>query len=327
MAVLAPISGLPRFKNGKIVANAAAYFYEAGTTTPRTTYQDAGGAEHPQPVLVLGDGNFPAIYVQGSGAYKIRITEGAGGPLLAEYDNLAGDTTASGGSGGGGTQWATGDVKFRYDTGIHAEWVRANAETIGSSASAATERANDDCHDLFVHLWNKDDTLTVSTGRGASAEADWAANKTIALPDMRGRIPVGLADMGAASTTGRLNGGTFSSGSTSIQLGGTGGAASQTLTTAQLPAHTHNNTAVTSVSSSGTGSISDSTAGDTITVQVPVSGNPSTNVGGPRTNVPNTVTLTITSLATTTLNNASVGSGAGHNNLQPFILGSYYIKL
>jgi microcystin-dependent protein len=325
MAVLAPISGLPRFKNGKLVANAAAYFYEAGTTTPRTTYQDVGGAEHPQPVLALGDGNFPAIYVQGSGAYKIRLTEGAGGALLAEYDNLAGDATASGSGGSTSSQWVTGDVKWRYDTGLHAGWVRANGESIGSAIASPspTERANDDCFNLFVHLWNKDPSLDVSTGRGVSAELDWENGKTIALPDIKGRTLVGLADMGASFTSNRLNGGTFSSGDTSTDLGATGGSASQTLTVAQLAVHSHPSTATTFVSSSGSGTFSYTAPQAPATVQA---GTGTTAVPG-GVSTPGSATLVISSSASTTLDNATAGSGSGHNNLPPFILGTYYVKL
>jgi hypothetical protein len=40
----------------------------------------------------------------------------------------------------------------------------------------------------------------VSGGRSsAGAEADWSANKTIALPDDRGRLEIGVPDMGGAT--------------------------------------------------------------------------------------------------------------------------------
>src|SRR5690606_21344421 len=86
----------------------------------------------------------------------------------------------------------TGDLKQRYGTGTHSGWVRANGRTIGSASSGATERANADCEALFEHLWGADTNLSVSGGRGANAASDWAANKTIALPDFRDRVIVGL---------------------------------------------------------------------------------------------------------------------------------------
>ena len=44
----------------------------------------------------------------------------------------------------------------------------------------------------------------VSTGRGASAAADWAAHKNIGLPDLRGNTWIGLDTLGGASDAGRL---------------------------------------------------------------------------------------------------------------------------
>lgn len=236
MAVLAPISGLPRFKNGVLLPAPVAYFYEAGTTTPRTVYQEPSGAAHTQPVAVQGDGNFPAIYVTGTTSYKIRILETDGGSVLAEYDELQAEVAVSSG-GGGGTTITTGFEMPAYDTGARAGWVRENGRTIGSGASGATERANDDCEDLFLHLWTVDPNLAVSGGRGATAAADWAANKTIALPDMRGRTFVGLDTMGNVAAS-RLVGATFSFGDAST-LGSYGGVAAQALITANLPSHNH----------------------------------------------------------------------------------------
>ncbi len=75
----------------------------------------------------------------------------------------------------------------------------------------------------------------MSGGRGASANADWVANKTIALPDLRGRALHALDDMGN-SAAGRLTATYW--GANGIVLGQTGGAESRTLLTANLPAYT-----------------------------------------------------------------------------------------
>lgn len=92
----------------------------------------------------------------------------------------------------------TGAMMMFGATTAPTGWVRCNALTIGSAASGATERANADTEDLFSFLWtNYSDTVcAVSSGRGASAAADYAANKTIALPDLRGRALFGLDTMG-----------------------------------------------------------------------------------------------------------------------------------
>jgi hypothetical protein len=48
--------------------------------------------------------------------------------------------------------------------------------------------ASTDAQGLFLHLWINFDNTTapVTGGRGASALADWLANKVIAIPDLRG---------------------------------------------------------------------------------------------------------------------------------------------
>lgn len=85
--------------------------------------------------------------------------------------------------------WSTGDVKITLKTVADSGWVLMNDGTIGSAASGATTRANADTVDLYTLLWTNtiDANCAVSTGRGASAAADFAANKTIALPKTLGR--------------------------------------------------------------------------------------------------------------------------------------------
>lgn len=84
-------------------------------------------------------------------------------------------------------------------------WVRKNGKTIGTVASLATERANADTENLYTFVWTNfaDTECPVTGGRGASAAADFAANKPIALPDWRGRAPFGLDTMGNTAA-GRL---------------------------------------------------------------------------------------------------------------------------
>lgn len=62
-------------------------------------------------------------------------------------------------------------------------------QTIGNASSGADIRANADCQNLFVLIWNntQDANCPVSGGRGASALADWNANKTIGVPLVEGR--------------------------------------------------------------------------------------------------------------------------------------------
>lgn len=126
----------------------------------------------------------------------------------------------------------TGAVMMYTATSAPSGWVRCNGRTIGNASSSATERANADTADLYAHLWTNfaDAQCPVSGGRGASAAADYAANKAIGLPDWRGRAPFGLDDMGN-SAAGRL--GTVITDETTN--GATGGAETVTLAQANLP--------------------------------------------------------------------------------------------
>lgn len=77
-----------------------------------------------------------------------------------------------------------GTVYHGYYTAIPAGFVGLIGRTIGSATSGATERANADCETLFLQLWP---VCSVVGGKGASAAADWSANKQLTLPDHRGR--------------------------------------------------------------------------------------------------------------------------------------------
>jgi hypothetical protein len=122
--------------------------------------------------------------------------------------------------------FTTGDVKLTFKTAADAGWVLMNDGTIGNAASSGTTRANADTVGLFTLLWTNtvDADCAVSTGRGGSAAADYAANKTIALPKALGRA---LASFGAGS------------GLTSRALAHVVGEESHALTAAENGAHTH----------------------------------------------------------------------------------------
>jgi microcystin-dependent protein len=282
------------------------YFYAAGTTTPQNAYQDVDlTIPWPNPITLDSGGNVPQLFFA-DGYIKFRLTNSAGvSQIEADYVLVVGPS-----SGGGGapsvdatTILATGDIKIRYGTGALTGFVRANARTIGNVASGASERANADTEALFVYLWGADANLTVSTGRGASAAADYAAGKTIALPDFRGRVPAGLDDMGNTSAA-RLTV------MASTTLGIAGGNQEVALTTAQLPAHTHANT------------LNDPGHVHTIPLFNGLTAGASTAnaaTGSTQSSGSSTTGITIT--------NASVGSGSAHLNVQPTILMTYYMKL
>lgn len=133
--------------------------------------------------------------------------------------------------------FTTGDIKATFKTTADSTWVMMNDGTIGDGSSGATTRANADTSDLFTLLWtNISNTYAaVSGGRGASAAADFAAHKTIALPKALGRA---MFASGAGS------------GLTSRSLGQTGGAETVTLSSGNIPSLT--STGSNSISVTGT---------------------------------------------------------------------------
>ena len=83
-----------------------------------------------------------------------------------------------------------GRVRPTILTTAPSGWVILNDGSIGSASSSATTRANADTSSLYTLLWNtcSNAVCPVSGGRGASAAADFAANKTLTLFPMKGRI-------------------------------------------------------------------------------------------------------------------------------------------
>jgi microcystin-dependent protein len=124
-------------------------------------------------------------------------------------------------------------------------YVLCSGKTIGNASSNGTARANADTEDLFTLLWNSfaNTELPIYTSggvastRGASAAADYAANKALAVPDLRDRVIAGYGSMGGTAAS-RLTG--TSGGVEGDTMGATGGAQQHTLTTAEMPAHNHN---------------------------------------------------------------------------------------
>jgi hypothetical protein len=195
----------------------------------------------PNPMTCDAAGRLPQWFVA-DGSIKLRLTDRNGVQLFVG-DNLLVVGASSGGGGGSPvdptTIAATGDMKVAYGTSILSGWVRANGRTIGSSTSGATERANADVQSLFIYLWGADANLAVSGGRGASAAADFAANKTLALPDGRGLVLAGLDDMGNTAagilTTAYFGASGSCSAESPTRLGASCGKESATLTLPQLP--------------------------------------------------------------------------------------------
>lgn len=179
---------------------AKAYFFEGGTTSPLTVYEDsAEGAAHPHPVVADANGRWPDVFVPFITSYDVQVKSAGSVQLSYSVEIPNADPTV--------TPPTTILPEQLVATGmIHAEiidtartgYVRLNGRGIGNAASAATERADADTVALFTYLWfNVADTICpVSGGRGATAALDYAASKVLTLPDLRGGVLVGLDTMG-----------------------------------------------------------------------------------------------------------------------------------
>jgi len=232
---------------------------------------------------------------------------------------IAGQVYVSDGAGSGSWQtinttvdFSTGDVKLTFKNVADTGWLMMDDSTIGSPTSGA-HFVSTEFQALYELIWTNIPPAwtTISGGRGGSAAADWAANKTITLPKMLGRA---LAIAGAGS------------GLTSRGLGEYLGAETTTLALADLP---------TGITSANTGSVAISV---TNTGTNPYRGtsalNSQTTFGGGTeglfadvtavTNSAMTSTGTISASAISVTSNNT--SGGAHTNMQPTAFVNVMVK-
>lgn len=189
-------------------------------------------------------GGYPAGAIVAS-----AVAENYGNCWLSLTDGNTTDPDAGGAgwisvSFRGGTA-TVGDWKWRPTQESLAGWVRANATTIGSGSSNATQIANALMLPLFTWLWtnfsNTQCPVLTSAGapttRGSSASADFAANKQITVLDLRGMSPIGMDTMAGAPTTWLADVPVTSGSAT--QSGSVLGENLHTLLTAELAVHAH----------------------------------------------------------------------------------------
>lgn len=169
---------------------------------------------------------------------------------------------------------------------VPSGYLRCDGNTIGSASSGATARANADTWPLFNVLWQASPTagilpIQTSTGaattRGASADADFAANKRLSLPDLRGEFIRGL-DLGRGVDAGRI---LLSSQAAAIEshthtgTADTGGAHTHTGSTDTAGSHSHgvsdpghSHTVFGSTNTNGAGVVNVGTSGNNLNTSV-----------------------------------------------------------
>jgi microcystin-dependent protein len=307
----------------------------ARDTRNRLVYAVANSVDIQLALSVIGAGTAAAISVTDAGAYYT-------GDDVEEVLQEIGASLASVVLGAIPTGVT---LEFCTNVALPAGFVWESGQTIGNAASGAVgpthQRANADTSALFTLLWNGStntelpiqDSAGNPTTRGASAAADFGANKRMPTPDRRGRTGIGKDNMGGtAANRVTVAGGNFD-GTIMFQTGGT---QNHTLTLAQTPAHAHSMQAHThtiahthtatqvahshsypcGTAGGGVRSLT-STINDVGNIDsdlrqpvITVSGSSAANSGGP-------------SAADTN----SLGGGGSHPNVQPSIVKTYIIKL
>lgn len=311
---------------GQLLAGGKVFFIAAGTTSdPQNAFYDVDlTLPLPNPYPLDASGRMPAFYLA-DGQIKVRIVD-ANGVQQYSQDNILVVGPSSGGSGGGGvdptTVFQTGDVIWLDVQGARSGWVRDNGRTLGSASSGATERANSDTEALYTWLWNNfsNTICPVSTGRGANAAADFAANKTITLPDKRGYIHGGLDDMGN-SAAGRYANVPVVSGDVTT-AGSVLGEATHALTAAEHASHDHD-VYLHDQGHAHTGGMNYFALGNAGGSGLLVSSG-TANTGTATTGVQ---VRSATGGGGTQNKTAAQGSGTAHNNVQKTVLGTFYRKL
>lgn len=230
-----------------------------------------------------------------NGATSLTLTPGESVLIVCDGTNWLGLYAR-------GDRLTTGDIKFTIKTSADAGWIMFLEGSIGSATSGATVRANADTAALYALFWNNisDTYATVSTGRGVSAAADFAANKTIIIT-RNGARAIGIAGAGFGLTT--------------RALGETVGTETET---APLPVHTHGVTEAPHKHIQGS---SPTNTNVRYGVQTGLSSANTDTQSGTGTD------SAFTSSVSTgiTINNA--GTGGTHNNIPPTLFLNAMIKL
>jgi sugar lactone lactonase YvrE/microcystin-dependent protein len=280
------------------------YAFADGTATAASFRNPYGIAIGPDGGIYVGDTGSNRIRKINSGLSSVNIRGNiyvdnyltAGGSVNVNRDlNVNGNTDLRGNLTVGGVFniIPSGSLMMYVSTTPPNGWLLCN----GSPVSRITYSA------LFAIIGT-----TYGTGDGST---------TFNLPDTRGRTPIGTGT--GSSLTART-------------LGQTGGAETHTLTTNEMPSHSHSGTTATDgVHSHGINDPGHSHVYTRPRTQNLGFGNFGNVTDGmsdfnTTTSVTN-ITINNSVGHTHTFNTNATGSGAAHNNMQPFLVVNYIIKI
>lgn len=106
--------------NGAPLAAGLVYFYVPGTTTPKTTYKDAGATISNTNPVQLDSGGFAIIY--GSGSYRMVVKDSSGNTI---YDEVTADTSSTFNSWAGTSSGSANAITLSA-----ASFTAANGQTV-----------------------------------------------------------------------------------------------------------------------------------------------------------------------------------------------------
>ena len=204
MGILWPHSNAIVFNNaGSRAPGAKAYFFEAGTTTPRTTYTDAAlSTPHTHPVLADGNGRFPAVFLD-YGDYRERVRT-SGDTTMWDTDNIPNAAPTDPAEGvDADAILTTGDVCLRFKDGTRDGACAATAARSARRRRAQRSAPMRIAKTCIAFLWNN----LSNTHRGGLRwprrqlpPPTGRQTRQSRLFDLRGTVPVGLAAMGNSDT-------------------------------------------------------------------------------------------------------------------------------
>jgi len=236
----------------------------------------ADGTEGIDVLSLADDDASAAIKLQAPAAVTTTTTF-----TLPDGDGTNGQVISTDGSGQLG--WSSIIIPAAFSSGMMMPFAGTSAPsgwllTYGQAVSRTTYA------DLFAAIGT-----TYGSGDGST---------TFNLPDLRGRVVAGQDDMGGTSANRLTN---QSGGLDGDTLGATGGAETHTLTTSQMPSHSH-----TLGSNAKISTTFDTSGGNTAIIRGTLSGSGlESYISG---------------------STEAAGSGAAHNNVQPTIILNYIIK-
>ena len=85
--------GLVYRYQGEAVSGGLMYYFESGTTTPKTTYKDANESiANTHPVVLNADGTQPNVFFSGSAKQRLTTSVDEGSELVFESDPVGGQS-------------------------------------------------------------------------------------------------------------------------------------------------------------------------------------------------------------------------------------------